>query len=201
MTAPVKRTARSVDRETGGFTLVELVVVVGVLGVVMAGITSILLVSMKSTEQAKEQLNESGGLRIASVYFNPDVHSADVIANSGAAGCVEAPGNANNLVVQLTGTDAIANDPQTLRTSTVSYVLTDSGSSLTRYECFDGAPPADVTVVSEGLAPGNPPSVACRKRNGTAVVCSDTTATSITVTTTSAASGTQHSMTAARRTA
>ena len=185
---------------TGGFTLVELVVVVGVMGVVMAGITSILLVSMKSTEQAKEQLNESGGLRIASVYFNPDVHSADAIADSGSASCVEAPGNASDLIVQLSGEDAVADDPQTRRTSTVSYVLTDGGSSLTRYACVDGAPPDDVAVVSEGLAPADPPTVVCHKRNGQSVTCSDTAAASVTVTTTSGTSAEEHTMTAARRT-
>jgi len=184
-------------RSADGVTLIELVVVVAVMGIVISGITALLLVSTDATKRAQEQLNEDGGLRVASVYFNPDVHSADTMA-TGSVTC--GPGSAGNLVVELLGEDAVAADPKARRETTVTYVRTDGGSSLTRYAC-EGVDLKDTVVVADGLDPQTPPEVVCWKRDGSSVSCSSVDAASITLITTSADSGNAHRMTASRRTA
>lgn len=183
--------------KSDGVTLIELVVVVAVMGIVLSGITALLLVSTDATKRAQEQLNEDGGLRVASVYFNPDVHSADAFA-TGSVTC--GPGSAADLVVELRGKDAVVTDPRARRDTAVSYVRTDGGSSLTRYSC-EGVDLKDTVVVADGLDPQVSPQVACWKRDGSSVACNSTDAASVTLITTSAVSGNVHRMTATRRTA
>lgn len=186
-------------RDSNGVTLIELVIVVAVMGIVLSGITALLLVTTDATKRAQEQLNESGGLRIASVYFNPDVQSADEFV-TGTASCVQAAGDASDLVVELRGDDVVGADPESTRRTTASYVLTDGGATLTRYAC-EGSSVTDAVVVAEGLDPLEPPVVECYDKADASIGCENAQAAKVTLVTTSDSTGQTHRMTAARRTA
>ncbi len=192
------------DRSRGrsdGVTLIELVVVVAVMGIVLSGITALLLVSTSATQKAREQLNQDGGLRLASVYFNPDVQSADLVER-GTANC----GSNSEAVIVLSGTD-YRQDLNSPIETTVSYVVTNgdaNGKSLTRYACEDGEL-TDEVVVAEGLDSTVSAWAECRDTNGDEVQGCGAEASSVTLITNAQVPESEppsvHRMTAARRSA
>lgn len=62
-----------------GFTLVELLVAVVVLGVIALGITASASVLWRTTDETQDRLTESQGPKLVGVYWTPDVNSAEVV--------------------------------------------------------------------------------------------------------------------------
>lgn len=193
-----------------GFTLVELVMAVVILGIIMAGVASALMVSMATTREATDRLDDAADLMLASAFLTPDVQGASsMLANdqpgfpapAAAPGC----GTAAPLVLELRGPDVpIAAPPATLVTipttqTVVSYVLAAGGAQLERRECVGSATPVSSAVVARGLSTTVTPTVSCRTAAGAAVACADPSAASATLGMTSAR-GNPLSLAAGRRT-
>jgi prepilin-type N-terminal cleavage/methylation domain-containing protein len=75
-------------REESGFTLVEILISVTILGILIASVGGALVISLKATDVTKQRLAQSNDVQIASAYLANDVQSAsDVHAPSDTANC------------------------------------------------------------------------------------------------------------------
>lgn len=71
-----------------GFTLVELLVAVVILGAITGALTTGLIVSFRTTDEATDRLSRAQGVQLASSAFASDVQSADdVLAGDAAPAC------------------------------------------------------------------------------------------------------------------
>jgi prepilin-type N-terminal cleavage/methylation domain-containing protein len=161
-------------RDEGGFTLVELVISIAILGVVMAALTAAMLVLLDSQGSAGTRLDESRDLQFAAAHFGDDVHGANSVAAGGTPRCGSDPA----ALVEFVGADFDDATPPVTATTVTTYVLrTVTGSDgvtsreLHRLRCSSAAatpaypltPPAgggDITVAYR-LSTGTSPVVAC----------------------------------------
>lgn len=181
-----------------------------ILGIVMGGIASALMVSMATTREGSDRLDDTADLMLASAFLTPDVQGANtMVANNqpgfpapaAAPGC----GPAAPLVVELRGADVPAGPaPVTLVTipstqTVISYVLAAGGAQLERRACVGSTTPTTRAAVAHGLSTAVAPVVSCRTAAGAAVACADPAAASVSVAMTSAR-GTALGLSAGRRT-
>lgn len=141
-------TGRTAPRAEAGFTLLELLVAITLLGIVMVPLATAFVVGGRTFENTRDRLEGSTSSLFTSAYWAGDVQSADSITTSGAP-CA---GTGVNVV-----TFAWAADPGATTTPTslpvamtkVSYARIDSGdgSQLVRVLCPAGGSPATNTVV------------------------------------------------------
>ncbi len=134
-----------------GFTLIELIVGVAILGIVFSVLTASMVVGFRTTDATQTRLSESHDAHQTSAYFATDVGSAETASldDSGCAG-----------VTPLISFDWW--DGTVLKTA--SYVVTGAGSGrkLTRTFCSDdttdAAPYAvvDSVTISHNLASVGP---------------------------------------------
>jgi prepilin-type N-terminal cleavage/methylation domain-containing protein len=177
--------ARRDSVRDGGFTLVELVISIAILGVVMVAITGALIVALKANKETDTRLDESRDVQFSSTWFGDDVQSANRISTSGSPNCGTDPDTA--LVVKFANTDiaVVPASPPVVTTDalTVSYVLrpaaTGGGKELHRLACSPAAGVPMDTVVARLLSgvAADAPSVACPP-----VACSDPGARKVTLT-------------------
>lgn len=71
---PLKPRARRDD----GMTLIELLIVIALIAVIVAPLTAIVIVSVRTTDQAADTLSESFDAQLTTAYFSQDVQSAGV---------------------------------------------------------------------------------------------------------------------------
>lgn len=165
-------------RQDTGLSLIELTIAVSILGLVMAAVTTTLLVSLRATTEATDRLDRGNDLQFTSALFGPDVAgAADVTATRqpgfrsprSVAGC----GSTDDpLVVQFQGISPV--DLQTNESWTVSYVTIDGGAAVARRACSGGsATPDSELVVSAGLATDTRPTVHCYAAGGASRACED----------------------------
>jgi prepilin-type N-terminal cleavage/methylation domain-containing protein len=141
-----------------GFTLVELLISVTVLGIVMSAVAGVMTVTITSAATANTRLTESNDLRRAATYFAADVQGATSVAVATTPRCGT---GAAEVVVEFLGQD-FADAGPAITTTVVSYVLrpvTDSDGTrqeLHRLTCTAAtatptypltAPTTDVVVV------------------------------------------------------
>ena len=144
MTRLRSRAARS--RE-GGFTMVELMASVAILGIISTSLGVVGVVMFKTMGQTQNRLDESRGPRFASVYWIPDVASADKV-NPDTVGLPTVCG-ATGPLVTLQWTDTT-----TTGFTTVSYgfVSTAGVSKLERRFCVGGSStPSRVTTIAPNV--------------------------------------------------
>ncbi len=136
-----------------GFTIVELIMAVAILGILSTTLGVVGVVMFKTLRSTQDRLNESRGPRYASVYWVPDVASTDFV-NPTAPGLPIVCGAAGPLVtLQWT-------DTTTTGVTTVSYAVTTVGGErkLERRYCPNGSTtPTRATVIAPNLA--NPGAV------------------------------------------
>jgi prepilin-type N-terminal cleavage/methylation domain-containing protein len=133
-----------------GFTLVELIMAVAILGVISVSIGVVGVVMFRSLNQTQNRLNETRGPRFASVYWIPDVASTE---NVNPAGVVCGSGGTN--LVTLRWVD----DRAAFATTTVTYAITTTGTGLTQQRqlvrrlCVQGSSTATrTTVIAPNIA-------------------------------------------------
>ncbi len=190
-----------------GFTLIELVISVAILGTVMVAITAALLISLKVVTESDARYPEIADRQFASAYFGGDAAEAKTISSSGTQKC----GTGGTLVVEFVGNDFNSPTPSTatptISTTVVSYVTEAGGTELRRLTCSSTATspaypltPANTNVVVKNLSPATPPSVVCKDAAAAVVpvACSATSAVWLTVTVT-LASGKEFSLSGTRR--
>lgn len=125
-----------------GFTLVEMLVAVALLGVVMAGLGGLFFVGFRTTDETANRLSGSNDALFLSVYLLPDVQSAtEAIASSNGTGIVCT--GAANPKLQLT-------DSTTLN---VVYGVREVGDQyhLERHVCTGGSV-STTKVIARNLA-------------------------------------------------
>lgn len=144
-------------RDDDGFTLVELVLAVTLMGVVIGAVASAMIVMFTTTGETTERLSESPDLQMAAAYFGSDVQSAKTFTGS----C----GPAGAALVTLSWTDpgaspnpAVADDTE----RTVRYVVETAGTqkTLVRYACTNSGS-ADKTMLVDFVNPASTPTLAC----------------------------------------
>lgn len=159
-------------RTQSGFTLVELLVAVAVLGIVMFPLGVAISTGVRTTAAASQRFADAHGTQIAATYFAEDVASASTVVPNDASPC----GGGGPAVVTLRWSDDVS------PSSAASYaVRTVSGDrTLVRSLCRGGPPVATATIVHDLAA--TDPSVVCTP--------SCNTATSVTLTVTQASGNT-----------
>jgi prepilin-type N-terminal cleavage/methylation domain-containing protein len=155
-------------RTDAGFTLVELVVSIALLGVVMVGLTAVMFTALVTDRETAARLDESRDVQFVTAFLADDVQGATAVLAGGAAGC-----GSGTAALELRGRSF---DPATLtaQVTVVSYVLTTATADgvatgvLHRYACAaDESPapsypltPGSDVVVARSLAV-TPPAVSC----------------------------------------
>jgi len=189
-----------------GFTLVELMIAIALLGIVMAAITAAMLGALSASRSTEVRLSESQDLRLAASYFGTDAAGARSFVTSGTARCGTDP-----VLVELRGEgfDAalaplVVVQAYVLRTETVdgapSRVLHRlTCSSTATSPAYPLTPASDVTVARR-LSTTAAPAVACRDGAGGTVACSAATAVTVVVGVTSRSGALTGNLTGHRRT-
>ena len=164
MLTPRRRvSAREAD---GGFTLVELIISIAILGVVMVAVSAVMFNALRANQQTRQRLDATRSEQFASVYFADDVQGAKAtggIVTSGSAQCGTSP-----LLLELRGDTFDPSAVMTARKTVVTYVLettTVDGTParrLLRLSCEAAAAattpltPVSTTVVAPALADVTP---------------------------------------------
>jgi prepilin-type N-terminal cleavage/methylation domain-containing protein len=165
-----------VRRDDAGFTLVELIVAIVLLGIIAVPLGSALISFFHNTNATTDRLAESHDAQIASAYFGQDVENIGVRTWNlpsgpyalGTSVETNAPPKSGTFPCGL-ATDANAvirmawDDPtgaSTLRKVTVSYVVRQVGTEkqLHRMRCDDGTanPTSDLVLAHNVLSVGTP---------------------------------------------
>ncbi len=160
-----------------GFTLIELVITVAIVGIVVVALTGVVISYLTTTVSTEKRLTESHDVQFASAYWQRDVASIGVrsttydssdavhsfpllksVTKDGSlASCALPSGTA---VVTLAWSQYDVIHPDNPTTVTVSYVASPSGSryELTRRRCTGSTIDSTVTVADNLTAV---PTVSC----------------------------------------
>ncbi len=159
-----------------GFTLVELVVTVGILGMIVVPLTGVVLAYLRNTVDTEARLTESHDVQFAAAYWQRDVasigvrdstydtanHSFPLVQSIGLAPCGLPSGSSAAVTLawsEFTSMDSTV-PPATVK---VTYATRPAGGvyELLRVRC--GSQPSTVQVADSLLAP---PTLACVQPDG-----------------------------------
>lgn len=135
-------------RDERGFTLIEAVISVAILGIVMAALATAMILYFRTTDATTQKLSESPGLQLAASYFASDAQSNDIAL--GSQDCLGA-GQASALVsFRWQDPGVNANFTTDDRNVVVSYLVVQVGTQkqLWRNRC-EGALNTDGTRSNE----------------------------------------------------
>jgi prepilin-type N-terminal cleavage/methylation domain-containing protein len=184
MSALMSRMRRLAD-DDGGFTLIELIITIFMLGVVVAPLTAIVILQLKNTDATSARMSESHDAQLAASYFGQDVQAVGVrgayttaepafapsIETSAPAGGGSYPSGAAgtpNAVVRLAWDDFAAAAAASRTQKRVAYVV--EGNELHRITCDgSGAVTADLTIAHDLVTPFA--AVTCADPAGVAMTC------------------------------
>jgi prepilin-type N-terminal cleavage/methylation domain-containing protein len=144
--------SRTSGRERG-FTLVELLVSVTILGIIIGSITATFTVLSRTADSTQSRFTQSRGLKFANGYWVPDVASSESV--NPTARC----GNAGTVLVTFKWTDII--DPSVVRVATWSKVTSGSDTSLVRSLCTLDALSSPLTTTIAPQINASATQVAC----------------------------------------
>jgi prepilin-type N-terminal cleavage/methylation domain-containing protein len=156
-----------------GFTLVEVLLVVVILGVITLPLGELVIQYFQHTTQAQARLNESHDAQIAAAYFAQDVDSVGTRDQStqalnqsvwvgSATGAPYACGGVTAPVLMLAWDD-FSGPGSTASTVEAVYATrtADGQNQLVRYYCSGSATVQSLSVLARDLDAATPPSVAC----------------------------------------
>ena len=126
-------------RDERGFTLVEVLLAVTIMGVVIGALSMAIIVAMRSTGAATERMSDSQSAQLLTKWFAGDVQQAD----AGGAGVDKEPTTASGCAGPDEGTNVVRFQTTTSGgTSYVSYRLVPGAEEwrLVRRACAEGQP-------------------------------------------------------------
>lgn len=183
-------------RAEAGFTLIELVITVAIVGVIAVSLTGIVLVYLKTTISTSARLTESNSMQFVTAYWQRDVASLGVRSTdfpSPATDTVHSPSLLQSVAAPDTGTPSLATcalpsgtpvvtlawssygaDPATPATVTITYVAQATGTvfDLLRVRCTGATKDSQVKVAGNL---DSAPTVACYTTAGYRAVPPTTT--------------------------
>ncbi len=152
-------------RDDDGFTLIEMVLSVAIMGIVSATLLGVVFQYLKTTSDTSARLNESTDQQFISTYWQDDVSSLGRLTRDGgtftaaqsvfvgAAGPSNCGGSVGSIVVAFAWNEFAVNasDPDNAWQTTpheVSYVTVPAGSRLLlqRVRCRNGVAGSPLTV-------------------------------------------------------
>jgi prepilin-type N-terminal cleavage/methylation domain-containing protein len=140
-----------------GFTLVELLVCIAILGIVFTVLTAALMIGFRSTNSANVKFDESNAAQFTALYFTPDVEtSTSIEVDSTSASC----GGAAKLKLISTEADRV-----------VAYAVTGSPTlQLVRRVCDPASSTPVVSVLAPVLTSASAVTAACTNSCTTATL-------------------------------
>lgn len=169
---PTTRKARS----DGGFTLVELLIVVAIMGLLTSALALALMAMLRQTETSQSRVEVSSDSQIAAAYFAEDVASVGVRDGAGAlvksvetnvgptSGTYQCgAGTLPNASVRLAWNELTDGSTEVSTRVVVSYVVVPNGTQkeLHRYVCRGtSTTPVSSQVVMRNVS-ATVPTVAC----------------------------------------
>lgn len=156
------------DARASGFTLVELLVAITIVGIIAGAISATFAVLARSSERTQALLEQSRGPKFSSAYWTPDVASSDTVDPAGVR-C----GTTGTEVVTFQWTDDRQAQAQV---ATWSLVTTAGTTDLVRSVCDANAlaAPKRTTVVAPGVEAANV-SARCDDGSGLAACAASST--------------------------
>lgn len=139
-------------RDERGFTLVELLVAVAILGMVMSPIAASFVVGLRTSSAASQRMTDSRAAQITAAYFARDMQGATAVVSGDPKGCGVAAGN--TAVVTLESDDNT--DPPAV--ASYQVVPLDGTKVLVRTRC-DGTRATNTAVLAHGI--GATPTLKC----------------------------------------
>jgi prepilin-type N-terminal cleavage/methylation domain-containing protein len=195
----VKRPHRSED---GGFTLVELVITVAILGIIILPLGNLVLEYFQNYPQTENRVADSHDMQIAAAYVSNDVADAGVHASYTSAATSQSiwttsfpasycgSGAGTTVLLLSWNTWTVAGGGSFGATSSVAYV--NESGVLHRIYCAVGSTVASDAVLVDGLqaasvscsstCSGTPPPSTVSLALTISTGASDTAATSVTLT-------------------
>jgi prepilin-type N-terminal cleavage/methylation domain-containing protein len=168
------------QRPEHGFTLVELMVAVTVLGIIIVPLATSIIVGLRTTGDAQQRILEARGSQLTAAYFPFDVASSDTIVPNDANPC---GGTGPAVVASFDWADDRS------PTNEVSYVVPAGGTDMYRKVC-QGGTVKSTNLLASGIA--GTPTLTCTPNAD----CTGATGATITV---SGKSGWQYSVSGTRR--
>ena len=144
-----------------GLTLVELIISLGVLGVIIVPLTSSFLIGLIESTSTRDRVADSSAAQAISAYLLTDVQSSDTVAKTGS-GCLPVAGFGGTSTVKL---QLNWLDPKTNVPTVVTYIdHVPSGSpqhALFRLECTGSTTTAQPLELAAYLDAANGFTVEC----------------------------------------
>jgi prepilin-type N-terminal cleavage/methylation domain-containing protein len=171
----LSRRLRRARSDEGGFTLVELVMTVSIVGVIVAGLAGVVIRYLQDTVSASARLNESHDVQFAAAYWQRDVSSIGVRSTTYDPDpakhtyALQQSVNVTPACALPTGTPVVTfawtqyhqlDDPDHPATVTVSYLAQATAGiyRLTRVRCTGATVDSTVVLARELTAV---PAVTC----------------------------------------
>ena len=203
------RFRHTAERDDQGFTVVELLIVVVVMGTLVSTLAAALVLSLRTAPRAEDRLDDARSTRALATWLSYDTTSAPPFLPEQAQGGIDLTSAANDCggagtnLLHLQWTESSF----TRRTYVANYRFLDSGE-IVRYYCSQKEGDAafvslSAQTLTRGLDPADPPTVSVRTVIETVTVdpgpptwtltttTTDATAAGLTTSTTSATGSTE----------
>jgi prepilin-type N-terminal cleavage/methylation domain-containing protein len=159
-------------RGDDGFTLVELLVSIVILGFIMAAVTGVVISYLKDTNSTVGRLQESHDAQISAAYFTQDAESAGLRATATPFALQSSIDDSTGSwpypcatagttpLIRFAWNDYtdVSGNPGQVR---VAYVINTAHTELHRLTCLNNATVLTDTVLAHELDPANQPTAAC----------------------------------------
>jgi prepilin-type N-terminal cleavage/methylation domain-containing protein len=173
----VSRTGRPGRRGDHGFTIVELLVAITILGVITVPLGNVVISYLRSTDATTARLIESHDAQISSAYWAQDVASIGVHSPANPFGLIQSVetgvayisslypcGTAGTTPIVSLAWDDASGPGVTATLVRVAYVVVPTATGPTelhRLRCNGSAEVVSDVILAHDLDPSTPPTVAC----------------------------------------